>query len=223
VGALVLLGGVAVLALGGALGAILDDPPRPVVKTTVPDSTTTTLAPVGSLGEVGLELQSLVERGRTVKYHAVYAVTDPELPEGLIQTLELWRDGEMFRSDIVEETSAGSRRQSTVVGESTITACETVRGVETCKRATAEPTDLPAAFVRDVVTKKPPPKLTVRDDDVAGYVARCFEAEDIGEICVAGDGVMLSILLQGANLLATKIDDNVPASTFDNATGIADG
>jgi len=222
VGAFVLLGGVLVLALGGAVGAILDDPPRPIVKTTVPESTTTTLPPVGSLGEVGAELQSLVERGRAVKYHAVYGVTDPELPEGLTQTLELWRDGENFRSDIIEETSVGSRRQSTVVGSSTVTACETVKGVETCKRATAPPTDLPAAFVRDVVTKEPPPKLTARDDDIAGYEARCFVAEDIGEICVAGDGVMLSIFLQGANLLATKIDNNVPASTFDNATGIAE-
>ena len=85
------------------------------------------------------------------------------------------------------------------------------------------PSDLPGAFVRDVVTKEPAPKLTVRDGDVAGYDGAVLQAEGVGELCLAGDGVMLSITLQGANLLATTIDDNVPASTFDNATGVADG
>lgn len=219
--ALVLLAGVVVLALGGVVGAVLDDPPRRTSTTTTAPATTTTLKPVAELGEVGAEVQALVELGRTVRFHAVYAVSDPELPEGLVQTLELWRDGDMYRSDILERTSNSSRRQSTVSGASTATACETVNGKETCQRIRSAPSDLPGAFLRAVVTAKPVPRLTARDDDVAGYNARCFVAADIGELCLAGDGVMLSITLKDATLLATTVDNDVPASTFENVTGVA--
>ncbi|MDP1819446.1 MAG: hypothetical protein Q8K58_06060 [Acidimicrobiales bacterium] len=220
--ALVLLAGVVILALGGVVGAVLEDPPRRTSTTTTIATTTTTLPEARALSGSGAELQDLIDLGRTVTHHAVYSVTDPELPSDLTQALEVWRDGDRYRADIVESTATASRRQSTIVSGSRATACETVDGEETCKRTNALPSDLPAAFVRSIVTADPVPQVVARDGDVAGYNARCFSAEGVGELCLAEDGVMLSITLEEAYLVATTIDDEVPESTFDNTTGVVD-
>jgi hypothetical protein len=215
----VLLGGVLLLAVGGTLGVIAgeDAPVRTRGETTTSSTApTTTLPSAAALGDVGAELDALIEAGRKVDHHALYSVTDPELPEGLVQTVEVWRRGELFRSDIVERTGGGTRRQTSISGGSVARACETVNGVETCNTVTSVPTDLPAAFVR-TLNEEDDVELRARDDDVAGYVARCFEAEDVGELCLAEDGVMLRLVLQGATVEATRIEDEVPAAAFDNA------
>jgi hypothetical protein len=146
-------------------------------------------------------------------------VSDPELPADLVQTLEVWRRGDDYRSDIVERAGDTVRRQSTVVSASSAVACETVAGEQTCRVATTIPSDLSAAFVRALVAEDPLPRLRVTDGDVAGFVARCFsfraeEEDEDGELCLAEDGVMLSVRLQGATLLATTLEDTVPDSAF---------
>lgn len=213
-----LLVGVAALAVGGAFGAVFfKEPPVRTSTTTTAPTTTTTLAPIANLGAAGKELDALAEAGRQLDYAAVYGVTDKALPEGLVQTVELWRKGKLFRSDIVERTGAGTRRQSTISGGAVSRSCETVNGNETCRTIDATPGDLPLAFIRAVVTAETPPKLTVKDGAVAGYEARCFEADGIGELCLAGDGTMLRLVLKGAIVQLTHIDDKVPDSAFDNA------
>jgi hypothetical protein len=213
-----LLVGVGALAIGGALGAVFfKEPPVRTSTTTTAPTTTTTLPPVANLGDVGKELGELVEAGRHVDYAAVYGVTDKALPEGLVQTVELWRKGKLFRSDIVERNGAGTRRQSAISGGSVARSCETVNGNETCRTIDSIPGDLPQAFIRAIVTAKTPPKLTVKDGAVSGYEARCFEAAGIGELCLAGDGTMLRLVLKGAIVELTHIDDKVPDSAFDNA------
>ena len=79
------------------------------------------------------------------------------------------------------------------------------------------PNDLPTAFVRALQEAEDDVELIARDADVAGYVARCWKAEDIGELCVAEDGVMLRLVLQGATVEATRIEDAVPDAAFDTA------
>jgi hypothetical protein len=240
IAALVLLGGVVFLALGGVVGAILDDAPRkPTTSTVAVSSTTsTTLAPLGELGDAGDELEALIAAGRLVDHHAVYSVTDAELPTDLVQTLEVWRKGDDYRSDIVERAGDSVRRQSTIVGASSATACETVNGEQTCRVATSAPSDLPAAFVRALVTNgtaadeddpqvpaSPLPELQVTEGDVAGYIARCFsytDGDEEGELCLAEDGVLLSVRLQGATILATTIEDVVPDSAFDHPGVVSD-
>ncbi len=166
---------------------------------------------------MGEELGALVEAGRHVDYHAVYDVTDPALPEGLVQSVEVWRKGELFRSDIVERAANGNRRQTSISGGAVARSCETVNGVQTCETADAVPGDLPSAFIRALLTAEDRPEVIARDDDVAGYVARCFEADDVGELCLAEDGVMLKLVLQGATVLASRIVDEVPDAAFDTA------
>jgi hypothetical protein len=152
-----------------------------------------------------------------VDHHAIYTVADPELPEGLQQTVEIWRKGTQFRSDVVERTGGGTRRQTSIAGGAVARSCETVNGVETCNTVEAVPPDLPTAFVRALQAAEDEVRLRARDDEVAGYVARCFEARDIGELCLALDGVMLRLVLQGATVEASLVEDEVPAAAFDTA------
>ncbi len=214
----VLAGGLLALAIGGALGAIFtDEGQRRIPTTTTTTLPPTTLPSASEHGEAGVELDELLAAGRSVDHHAVYSVTDPELPEGLVQTVEVWRRGELFRSDIVERTGGGTRRQTSISGGSVARSCETVNGVETCSTVESVPQDLPAAFVRALDAAEDDVRLRASDDDIAGYVARCFEAEDIGELCLALDGVMLRLVLQGATVELTLVEDDVPASAFDTS------
>jgi hypothetical protein len=215
---LVLIGGMGALAMAGAIGAVVDDPPvRRGTTTTVP-TTTTTIPKAAEFGDPGRELDVLTEAGRHVDHHAVYSVVDPELPEGLVQTVEIWRKGDQFRSDVVERTGAGTRRQTYISGGPVLRKCLTdFESVQTCETVSAVPNDLPTAFVRALKEAEEGPELAARDDDVAGFVARCFEAEDVGELCVAQDGVMLRLKLQGATVELTRVEDVVPEAAFDVA------
>jgi hypothetical protein len=214
------MGGMVALAIGGAVGAVFDEAPVRRSTTTTAPPVSTTVPRAAPLGEVGEELDGLVGAGRLVDHHAIYEVTDPALPEGLEQSVEVWRKGELFRADIVERAANGTRRQTAISGGPVNRSCETVNGVQTCETVDAVPLDLPGAFVAAVlaaVEEDEDAELEVRDEDVAGYEARCFSVEDVGELCLAGDGVMLRLVLQGATVLATQIIDDVPDTAFDTA------
>jgi hypothetical protein len=224
VAAIILLMGVLVLAFAGVIGAVVDEAPRQPSTTTIATSSTTstTLVPLSEFGDPGEELEALVANGRTVRVHAVYSVDDPQLPDDLVQTLEVWRDGDAYRSDIIERAGDTVRRQTTIVTAQSAVACETVQGEETCRVATTIPSDLPQAFIAALAREDERPRLTVTDGDVAGFVARCFAfdgEEDDGELCLAEDGVMLSVKLQEATLVATTVEDVVPESAF-NKPGV---
>lgn len=214
---LTLLAGVIVLATAaGVIGALQGKPVVRVTTTTEPPTTTTTVVKLAPLGELGKELDDLSAAGRLSDFHAVYGVEDPQLPEGLVQTVEVWRKGELFRSDIIERAGNGTRRQTALYDGKTRRSCETVAGTQTCKISDVDPVDLLVAFIRAVDAKEPKPKLTARDEvDIAGYQARCFEAAGVGEACTTTDGVLLKVVLQGATITATRLEDEVPASAFD--------
>ena len=213
----VLAVGMLLLAVGGVVGAISGDAPRRVATTTTIPTTTTTRASASGLGTVGEELDELLAAGREVDHRAVYTVTDAELPEGLVQTVEVWRKGELFRFDIVERDGGGTRRQTSISGGAVGRYCETTNGVETCNTVETPAPDLTTEFVEALAAAGDDVRLEVRDDEVAGYVARCFEAEDIGELCLALDGVMLRVVLQEATVELSLIEDDVPASAFDTS------
>jgi hypothetical protein len=214
---LTLLSGVIVAAtVAGVIGALQGEPVVRVTTTTAAPTTTTTVVALAPLGEVGKELDELAAAGRLSDFHAVYGVEDPQLPEGLIQTVEVWRKGDKFRSDIIERAGDGTRRQTALYDGRTRRSCETVAGTQTCKVVEVDPVDLLVAFIRAVDAKDPAPKLTVHDEvDIAGYQARCFEATGVGGACVTTDGVLLRVELQGAKITATRLEDEVPESAFD--------
>lgn len=216
---LALMGGVVIAATAaGVIGALSGKPAVRVTTTTAPPSTTTTLVALAPLGELGAELDALAAAGRQSEFHAVYGVEDPKLPEGLIQTVEVWRKGERFRSDIIERASDGTRRQTALYDGRTRRSCETLKGTQTCQITSVDPVDLVVAFIRAIDAKDPAPKLSAHDElDIASYQARCFTAAGVGEACLTTDGVLLRLELQGATITATRLEDEVPASAFDVA------
>jgi hypothetical protein len=209
--ALIVLAGVAQV-----IGAIGGDPAVRIVTTTTGPATTTTVVPLAGLGAGGKALDELAASGRGAQFHAVYAVSDPKLPEGLQQSVEVWRDGARFRSDIIERDGSGTRRQTALDDGTTKRKCETVKGTQTCQITDVPPVDLVVAFIRAVADAKDQEDLGVHQEtDIAGYQARCFEADGIGEVCLTTDGVMLRLKLQGATITATRLEPGVPASAFD--------
>lgn len=209
---------IGIATLAGVVGAVRGDPAVRVSTTTTLPPTTTTAVPAATLGKVGAELDALVASGRRSKYHAIYSVSDPALEEGLEQTVELWREDDNFRFDTIERVPNGTKRIIAIANGDRLRSCVLVDGTQTCKVTNVPPADLPGAFIQALVTATPKPVLTERADDVAGFRARCFAAKDLGELCLTTDGVMLRLLLQGATVQATRLESEVPASTFD-ATG----
>ena len=203
--------------LAGVIGAVRGDPAVRVSTTTTQPPTTTTAVPAATLGKIGGELDELVAAGRRTTYHAIYSVSDPALQDGLVQTVELWREDDNFRFDTIERVPNGTKRIIAIAVGDRLRSCVLVDGTQTCKVTNVPPADLPAAFIQAIVSASPKAVLTTRNDDIAGFQARCFVAEDIGELCLATDGVMLRLVLQGATVQATRLENEVPESTFDAA------
>jgi hypothetical protein len=228
--------GLFALAAAGALGAFGGKGQVATGTTTTTSAPTTTLPPASNLGPVGARLDALVADGRKVDYSAVYKVTDPALPAGLVQTVEMWRKGENFRQDIVERTGASTTRHTSIIGHDP-RKCDTINGTQTCQLVAADEIgiDLPGAFVRRVVLASHPPKLTSKKEVVSDYEATCFEAvgenmgkpdkkgkatKGSGELCLNGDGTLLRLVLQGATIELTSITSEVPSSAFETTKAV---
>jgi hypothetical protein len=212
----ILAGIIVVAGLAGVIGAINGQAQVRTITTTTAPAPTTTVVSLSSFGAAGKELDKLAATGRTSVFHATYDVSDPKLPEGLLQTVEVWRNAKRFRSDIIERASNGTKRTTNLTDGSTDRQCVTVNGSQTCQITNVAPVDLVIAFLRAVHDDKTPPKLTVHSEkDIAGFQARCFDGGDLGEVCLTTDGVLLRLQLQGATITAARIDDEVPASAFD--------
>lgn len=208
--------GMVALAVGVSMNAIFGRSPERSATTTTLPVTTTTLPDVSGIRPAGAELQRLLDIAARVPYHGVYDVEDPSLPAGLSQSFEVWRDGERARTDIIERQGGGRSVTRSVTNGSISITCRPVQGAEQCERTqNSAVIDLAGLFVKAIAFTDEPVTLTVRDDEVGDYVARCFEAEDIGELCLASDGVLLSTILEGANITLARLDDRIPEDVFD--------
>lgn len=206
-----IVAGVLVAAAFAGACSDADDPPPAAASS----STTSTVVAPSTPATVGAELDDLVAAGRRGRYHVVYTVPAAELPAGATVTVEQWNDSGSFRSDRVDVGPAGTRRSTSQTGRSDSTVCRTVDGVQQCTTVTSTPTDLPSTFLHPLDQAEPMAELTVRDADVAGRPARCFTATGIGELCLSPGGVPLRLVLDRDTLVATTVDDDVPASTFE--------
>ena len=185
-------------------------------------------APLGNLGE---EIDQLAKLGRTDQtFHAVYTVDDPGL-QGLVQTVETWRKDDRYRNDQFTQASDGSPRLSYVDDRQAYRYCETADGTQTCPDSVSKtaprtpdvakliPPDLALTFIFKATSATPKTVLHASDEDIAGYQARCFQADGVGELCFTTDGVVLKLVLidptQGAvTVTAKSVDPEVPDSAF---------
>jgi hypothetical protein len=211
----VMAGLIGFAVVAGVIGAMGGNPAVRTATTTTLGLPTTTLVQAGPLGATGEALDSLLAAGRKSKFHAVYTVADPKLG-GIQQSLEVWRDGDRLRADIIEKGwEDGTRRITDIDNGRTKRKCTTRAGEQSCQIVDALPLDLPAFFVQGLVDEKPKATITTRNDDIAGYQAKCFAAKDVGELCLTTDGVMLFLEFQDATVTAEIVEDAVPESAFD--------
>jgi hypothetical protein len=208
---------IVIAGIAGVIGAIQGDPQVRTIRSST-TTTSTTLPSVAKLGQVGRALDELIGYGRQATFHAVYDVKDSKLPEGLIETLEVWRKGGKFRSDLVDRASDGTRRTTNIDDGRVRRSCTTENGTQTCQITKAAPIDFAVYFVQQLASAAKPPRLTTSVvPDIAGYQASCFDAEDLGQLCLTSDGVLLKMSLETAVVTATRLDNDIPAAAFDVA------
>lgn len=208
--------GMIALAMGGVLNALRNDPIERSSTTSTLPITTTTLPDLAPYGETGLELERLLGLARKVTVHGQYAVDDETLPDGLVQSFEVWRDGVRQRTDIIERLNGAESITRSVTDGTVSITCKVLNGEKQCEKVAASATiDLANLFVLALADADGTPELQVRDDEVNGFVARCFTAEEVGELCLASDGVLLSTQLETATIVVTSLDESVPGGTFD--------
>lgn len=211
---------VAVL-VGAGFGALLisvldDDEDDQVVG---PDTTTTTTLPVSETGE---ELVDLLAQGRERSFHAVYVQEDEEETR---LTVELWREGERVRQDLILE-GPGVRSQ--------LSAFQLPDGNATCQRATQGETETdwqcartistateegqPAGLFEAVASNLGGKEVTARDDAVGDVDVRCFEITEndavSSELCVDEGGIPRRVSTGESVLELQSLEDEVSSDVF---------
>jgi hypothetical protein len=174
------------------------------------------IPPARNLDPGAQELVSLLARGRTGTWHAVYTVTRPTGQPGETSTLEVWRLGARTRQDTV--VTSGAEPVHTVGitdGRRRVACTKTGSGGWRCERISAASLDADATFLAAIGDLGHQP-VAVSDATVAGQPGRCFAigADGAGQVCVSTDGVPLRIARQGASIELVKLDRAVPSSTF---------
>jgi hypothetical protein len=103
-----------------------------------------------------------------------------------------------------------------VTNGSTNLSCKPIDGYEQCELVDVSPViDLTGLFVKAIAFAEPKVEITASDRTIGAFVARCFEAGDIGELCLASDGVLLSTILEDAKITVARLDDRFQEDTFD--------
>ena len=212
--ALVLAVLVALVTVAGIVAALADGGDDDA------DEPTTTLGTVSGRGE---ELLDRLHRGDGTAVHVVLSSAQADVePTGQQVTVELWRtaDGHL-RQDLVLE-AAGLRSETR--------SLQREDGSFFCQRATESDwtcQELPPAAPGEVATgglveaaasELQGADVRTSDEEVLGRPARCYEIEGVAgrsSLCLGADGTPLRLAVQGRELTATVVDDDVPDGVLD--------
>jgi len=207
-----------VLLLGGAaVGALVslsadDDDDR-----VGPATTTTTTQPVSDTGQ---ELLDRLAAGRDLTLHLRFVDEEAAADEGTV-TVELWRDGDRVRQDVIL-TAPGARTE--------ISAFELPTGNVLCQRASesewqcersvslATEAGEPAGLIEAAAADLAGAEVVATDEVISGEEARCYaiEADSGGStLCVTEEGVPLRLAVQGSELTASVVERTVDGDVFD--------
>ena len=215
---MLLLGGAAVWLIVAVVGGDDDDDTRG------PDTTTTTEAEVS---EVGQELLDRLAAGRERPLH-LRLEPDGDTPEGQGRlTVELWRDGGRVRQDLVVEAQ-GFRNQLAAfqLREGTF-QCQAVGEDWRCEafRSLATESGAPAGIVEAAAATLAGAEVVASDETVAGREARCYAIETAAgasTMCVTAEGIPVRLTVEGQQLTATVVEDDVDGSVFDLPAEVTD-
>jgi hypothetical protein len=208
---LIVLAAVAVGAVIGALVSGGDD-------TAAPPSTTTTTAPIDPDGR---RLVGLLDRAAGKPLHLQYSPPgDPTSANGAV-SVEIWRDGDKIRQDVLFRQDDLENRIASFVLPSGAAVCQKT-GTEPWQCApmgstsgAAASSGLVDAALGDLAGRE----VAVKTEKVGAFDARCFtiSAEDASdsELCVTDDGVPVRIAFAGGNLDASVVDHAVDPAAFE--------
>lgn len=215
--ALVLVVLLAGAAVAGFVALALGDDPPEDRRDEVSDTTTTTAAP---LDEAAQELLARLEAGRAAPVHVRLEDT-AATAEGTSTTVEIWRDGDRVRQDLVL-VAPGVRTE--------LRAFQLPDGNVICQRAgeaewqcegaisTATENGEPAGIVEAAAANLEGAEVTTSDEEILDRPVRCYAIEGASgasSMCVTDDGVPMRLGVQGQELTATAVDDVVDASVFE--------
>lgn len=218
---------VALLVGGAIVGAIAilsgdDDDDASSADAT---STTTTVP----LGEDAEDLLSRLERGRSAQVHVRLASGAGELAGGTV-TVEIWRDGDLVRQDVLLEGPAGRTEVSAFQLADGNVICQRTEADAPweCQRSVSVATESgdPVGLIEAAAANLQGADVTATDEEIDGTPVRCYaivrpDAENA--LCVTEDGVPMRLSTQGQVLTATAVDREVPADVFTPPADVTDG
>jgi hypothetical protein len=215
------------LLVGGGIVAVIaivsgGDDDDPSVEAT---STTGTTEP---LGEQAQDLLSRLERGRAGQVHLRLASADGAV-DGRTIVVEMWRDGDLVRQDVIIE-AAGSRNE--------VSAFQLPSGNVICQRtaadaewgcqqsmSTATESGDPVGLIEAAAANLQGADVTATDEEIDGTAVRCYaieRPEGASALCLTDDGVPLRLIAQGQELTATSVEREVHADVFTPPAEVAE-
>ena len=219
---------VALLVGAAIVGAIAilsgdddDDDAAPAADT----STTTTVA----LGDDAQDLLSRLERGREAKVH-VRMASDAGVLAGGTVTVEMWRDGDLVRQDVLLEAPESRTEVSAFQLADGNVICQRTAADSPweCQRSVSVGTENgdPVGLIEAAAANLQGADVTATDEEIDGTPVRCYaivRPDGESALCLTEDGVPMRLSTQGQVLTANAIDDDVSADVFTPPADVTDG
>jgi hypothetical protein len=211
---------VALLVVGAVVGLIAiltgddgDDDDAAATST----STTTTVP----LSEDAEDLLSRLEAGRGAKVHVRLASAEGAVSGGTV-AVEIWRDGDLVRQDVLLEGPDSFTEVSAFQLADGNVICQRLAADAPfeCQRAASVGSENgdPVGLIEAAAANLQGAEVTATDEEINGTAVRCYAIErpdGSSALCVTADGVPMALSTQGQELRATTVDDEVPAEVFE--------
>ena len=167
--------------------------------------TSTTLSR-NDLEPAATELLDLLERGRSLDYHARYRGVSPDVDGEIL--LETWQSPPRIRQDSELNAGGNAIRTRTIGDGVNVVRCGQIDGAWTCQpsAASTDPLGPVSNATIDQITRG---SVGVRDTTVDGRAARCFTLRvDQGnsELCTTTDGIVLKVASAGSEIELVELD-----------------
>ena len=180
------------------------------------DSTTTTTK---ALSGDAQDLMSRLERGRETAVHVRLASAEGAVAGSL--SVEIWRDGDLVRQDVVIDASGSHTEVSAFQLADGNVICQRTAADAAwdCQRAVSVATESgdPVGLIEAVAANLQDADVSATDDDINGTAVRCYaidRSEGASSLCLTADGVPMRLTTQGQELTATSVDQDVRAEVF---------
>ncbi len=218
---------VALLVGGAIVGAIAilsggDDDDASLTAST---STTTT----EPLGEDAQDLLSRLERGRSAEVHVQLASGAGAVGGGSV-TVEIWRDGDLVRQDVLLEGPESRTKVSAFQLPDGNVICQRTEADAPwgCERSMSVATESgdPVGLIEAAAANLQGADVTATDEEIDGTPVRCYAIErpdGASSLCITEDGVPMRLTTQGQELTATVVDHEVPEDVFRPPAEVTEG